>query len=118
MSIPLSYADRLRIRQPRVVYGTNEWTRFPPHVDGGGIERWEDPTFRQCFQTIFEGKWRDHNPFHLDDRLNAKSSMYGRSNHASIFRTWQGWLSLSMLVPVTDCFKSSRMSSLATRIAC
>ena len=35
---PLTYADRLRIRMP----GDSKFT-LGPHVDGGSLERWEDP---------------------------------------------------------------------------
>ena len=35
LSTPLAYADRFRIRHPGV-----QWNAHPPHIDGGGIERW------------------------------------------------------------------------------
>ena len=61
---------------------------------GGGIERWEDPTFRRCFEDILNGNWRKHDPFALEFRLNARSSLYGRPGQATVFRTFQGWLAL------------------------
>ncbi|KAG6827163.1 hypothetical protein H0H92_012923 [Tricholoma furcatifolium] len=75
LSVPLTYADRFRIRRPGVA-----WELHPPHVDGGTIERWEDPTFRQCFATILSGDWRSHDPYELKGRLDAISSRYGRPN--------------------------------------
>ena len=107
LSKPLSYADRFRIRHPG-----NQWNAHPPHVDGnyhiffqlvnsglnilvgGAIERWEDKTFRTCFADILSGNWKQHDPYDLEGRINARSSMYGRENQSSIFRTYQGWLAL------------------------
>ncbi|KZT20478.1 DUF1479-domain-containing protein [Neolentinus lepideus HHB14362 ss-1] len=100
LSTPLTYADRFRIRHPGV-----EWQRHPPHVDGGSIERWEDKTFRQCFADILRGDWENHDPYDLEGRLNARSSMYGRPNQASIFRTFQGWLALSETAPTEGTLK-------------
>ena len=94
LDTPLMYADRFRIRKPGV-----QWDAHPPHVDGkrfvsttplsrysirrdtgGGIERWEDEAFRQCFDDVFKGSWRDHDPYDLKNRVFAKSSLYGRPN--------------------------------------
>jgi hypothetical protein len=108
LNTPLTYADRYRIRKPGI-----QWDFHPPHVDGasslqsinfppliheilvgGTMERWEDPFFRKCFETILNGNWRDHDPFALEGRLNARNSLYGRPNQSSIFRTFQGWLAM------------------------
>lgn len=35
---PIVYGDRLRIRQPG-----DESFKLGPHIDGGSLERWEDP---------------------------------------------------------------------------
>lgn len=98
LSTPLTYADRFRIRHPG-----GDWNFHPPHVDGahfryidscqfemlifvylgGSIERWEDQNFRTCFEAILSGNWREHDPFDLEGRLNARSSMYGRPNQVS-----------------------------------
>jgi len=94
LSVPLTYADRFRIRHP----GGN-WTSFPPHVDGGGIERWESKTFRRCFEDIFAGNWRQHDPYELECRADARSSVYGRPGQATVFRTFQGWLAMSETAP-------------------
>ncbi|KZV72639.1 DUF1479-domain-containing protein [Peniophora sp. CONT] len=91
LKTPLSYADRYRIRKA----DGKPWSRFPPHVDGGSIERWEDPNFRSCFADILKGQWRDHDAYDLEGRIHARSSMYGRPNQASVFRTYQGWLAMS-----------------------
>jgi len=94
LSTPLSYADRFRMRHPG-----NVWDRHPPHIDGGSIERWEDETFRLCFADILNGNWREHDPYDLVNRINARSSLYGRPNQSTVFRTYQGWLALSETAP-------------------
>ncbi|KAF4613742.1 hypothetical protein D9613_008102 [Agrocybe pediades] len=94
LNVPLTYADRFRIRKPGL-----GWNFHPPHIDGGTIERWEDTHFRRCFEEILNGNWRNHNPFELEGRLDARSSLYGRPNQSSIFRTFQGWLAMSETAP-------------------
>ena len=47
---------------------------------GGAIERWEDGALRACFADILRGDWKTHDPYDLDGRINARSSMYGREN--------------------------------------
>ncbi|KAI0669555.1 DUF1479-domain-containing protein [Trametes maxima] len=89
---PISYFDRLRIRPP----GPSVFT-LGPHIDGGSIERWEDPAFRSCFGRILEGgdAWRRYDPFDVSPRLDANQDLYNAPNQCSIFRPWQGWTALS-----------------------
>ncbi|KAL5511381.1 hypothetical protein ACEPAH_4597 [Sanghuangporus vaninii] len=94
LSTPLAYADRFRIRHPGV-----QWAAHPPHIDGATIERWEDMSLRDTFGDILRGEWRKHDPYNLAGRLQANSSMYGRPEQASVFRTFQGWLALSETSP-------------------
>ncbi|CAE6506216.1 unnamed protein product [Rhizoctonia solani] len=111
LSTPLMYADRFRIRKPGV-----QWNIHSPHVDGGSIERWEDPGLRKCFQSILGGAWERHDPFDLTHRLDCNNDIYHRPNQAStqgllfqrilrlstqcsVFRTWQGWLAMSSTGP-------------------
>ncbi|KIM39352.1 hypothetical protein M413DRAFT_29510 [Hebeloma cylindrosporum] len=44
---------------------------------------------------ILKGNWEHHDPFELEGRLNAQSSLYGRPSQSSTFRTFQGWLATS-----------------------
>lgn len=69
------------------------WNFVHAHL-GGTIERWEDPYFRRCFEDMFTGRWRQHDPFALEGRLDARSSLYGRPGQSSIFRSFQGWLAM------------------------
>jgi hypothetical protein len=73
LDTPISYFDRLRIRLP----GDSKFT-LGPHVDGGSIERWEDPEYRKCFNKILEGgsAWREYNPFNAGPRVHAKQDLY------------------------------------------
>ena len=91
---PLTYADRLRIRQP----GDAKFA-LGPHIDGGGVERWECPSFRSVFRDILErSNWKNHDAFDLGpqgQRLRAQTSMYDGAGQCSVFRPWQGWMSMS-----------------------
>ena len=46
------------------------------HQDSGAMERWEDPSYRACYQKIFEGKWDEYDPWNADHRSNAKTDLY------------------------------------------
>lgn len=88
------YVDRLRIRQP----GDAQFA-LGPHVDGGGIERWEDLEYRSCYSSIFQGHWEDNDFFDATHRVNAQMCLYNTAGGCSAFRSWQGWLSLSTVNP-------------------
>jgi Protein of unknown function (DUF1479) len=71
LGTPISYFDRFRIRQPG-----NRSFALGPHIDGGSVERWEDPGLRACFRAILSGRWREHDPFDAAPRLFACSDLY------------------------------------------
>lgn len=103
LSTPVSYADRFRILKP----GTH-WDAHPPHVDGGAIERWEDPNFRTCYADILAGDWEKHDPYDLVGRLSAKTSLYGRPNQVRSFLTFNYQLELAYRFgPLSFFFSSS-----------
>ncbi|EPS40662.1 hypothetical protein H072_5481 [Dactylellina haptotyla CBS 200.50] len=91
---PLSYADRLRMRTP----GDKSFA-LGPHIDGGSLERWEDPTYASCYTEILKGNWENYNPFDATNRLDAKMDLYNSSGGCAAFREFQGWLSLSSCGP-------------------
>lgn len=70
---PISYFDRFRIRNP----GPSMFT-LGPHIDSGGIERWEDESYRAVWKPILQGgdEWRKYDPFDISLRLEAKHSLY------------------------------------------
>ncbi|KAI0326069.1 DUF1479-domain-containing protein [Cubamyces sp. BRFM 1775] len=108
---PISYFDRLRVRPP----GPSVFT-LGPHIDGGSIERWEDPAFRVCWRRILEGgeAWRQHDPFDISPRLDANQDLYNAPNQCTIFRPWQGWTALSSTGPGEGTLRILPMLSLAT----
>ena len=57
----------------------------PPRVNGGGIERWQDPTYRKVYRNILEGNWKDFDPFEVDYRVEEKP----------LFAAFEGRISLS-----------------------
>lgn len=103
------YADRLRIRQS----GDTQFA-LGPHVDGGSIERWEDPEYRSCYKSIFEGRWEENDLFDATHRVGANMSLYNTIGGCSIFRSWQGWLSVSTVAPGEGGLLVSPLLKLAT----
>lgn len=89
-SNPLSYADRLRIRDP----GDSEFT-LGPHIDGGSLERWEDPEYSRVYTKILEGNWEQYDPWDAKHRLSAQMDLYNGAGACSMLRFFQGWLSMS-----------------------
>ncbi|CAM0139195.1 hypothetical protein VKS41_002405 [Umbelopsis sp. WA50703] len=90
LSTNVTYCDRLRIRQP----GDTSFA-LGEHVDGGSVERWEDPEYRKSYQAILNGEWEKYDPFDATHRVDATMDMYDCSGGCSMFRSFQGWVSLS-----------------------
>jgi hypothetical protein len=90
----LSYADRLRIRRPG-----DAGFALGPHVDGGSLERWEDPEYRRVYERVFEGRWEEWDPFDATHRVDARMDLYNGAGACAMFRMWQGWLGLSDTAP-------------------
>lgn len=89
---PVAYADRLRIRQPG-----DAGFALGPHVDGGSAERWERGGYGRggVFDDIWRGKWEKFDPWELSCRLPVESDLYNGAGACSMFRSYQGWLSMS-----------------------
>ncbi|KAI0471404.1 DUF1479 domain protein [Xylaria cf. heliscus] len=92
LSQTLSYADRLRIRQP----GDTKFA-LGPHVDGGSVERWEKNGYglSGVYDKVFEGSWEEYDPWDASRRAGANMDNYNGLGAASMFRMFQGWLSMS-----------------------
>ncbi|KAK1023192.1 hypothetical protein LTR33_018099, partial [Friedmanniomyces endolithicus] len=88
-SHPLIYADRLRMRLP----GDNKFA-LGPHVDSGSCERWEAEGYGRghVFDSIWEGKWEDYDPWESSSRLQAQPDLYQGVGACSASRMFQGWL--------------------------
>jgi hypothetical protein len=82
------YADRIRRRPP----GSSS-LGLSPHVDGGSIERWLEPNFRNVYRHVFSGHWHEYNPFDAASRPDAQE--VPSPAVCSMFRTFQGWTALT-----------------------
>jgi hypothetical protein len=87
-----SYADRIRRRRP----GDNT-LGLSPHIDGGTIERWLDPGYQSLYRDVFQGDWRQHNPFCAIGRTRTQEIPSPAVCH--MFRTYQGWTALTTQGP-------------------
>ncbi|KAI5275352.1 DUF1479-domain-containing protein [Aureobasidium subglaciale] len=89
---PISYCDRLRMREP----GDAKFA-LGPHVDGGSCERWEDTGYGrgQVYKDIWQGNWEKYDPWESSSRLPVESDLYQGAGACSAFRAAQGWLSMS-----------------------
>lgn len=91
-SHPVAYADRLRIRQPG-----DAGFALGPHIDGGSCERWEEDGYGKggVYNDIFQGDWESYDPWESSCRLPVISDLYNGAGGCSMFRMFQGWLSMS-----------------------
>jgi len=93
---PLSYADRLRIRQP----GDAKFA-LGPHQDGGSVERWEREGYGRSgiYSSLFRGDWESYDPFDAAGRVDVVTNRYDGLGACSMFRAFQGWLAMSRCGP-------------------
>jgi hypothetical protein len=82
------YADRIR-RRPS---GSNS-LGLSPHVDGGSVERWLGPNFRNVYRHVFSGAWEKYNAF--DGAWRPDAEELPSPAVCSMFRTFQGWTALT-----------------------
>ncbi|EME46695.1 hypothetical protein DOTSEDRAFT_149112 [Dothistroma septosporum NZE10] len=110
-SHPMIYADRLRMRMP----GDAEFA-LGPHVDGGSCERWEPDGYGQgnVYESIWQGQWEQYDPWESSCRLHVNSDKYGGIGACSMFRMFQGWLSLSNTGPFEGTLLVNPLLSCAT----
>lgn len=87
-----TYADRLRQREPG-----DASLGLSPHIDGGSIERWIDPGYRQVYGKVFAGDPLAYDAFSAAHRTET----YEIPSPAvcSMFRTFQGWTALTAQGP-------------------
>ncbi|KAH9905583.1 DUF1479 domain protein [Xylariomycetidae sp. FL2044] len=108
---PLSYADRLRIRQP----GDANFA-LGPHMDGGSVERWETHGYGrgEVYDKIFQGAWEEYDPWNATTRVSAVIDNYNGLGACSMFRMFQGWLSMSYTKPYEGTLMVNPMLQLST----
>jgi hypothetical protein len=83
-----AYADRIRRRPP----GSGS-LGLSPHVDGGSVERWLGPNFRNVYRHVFSGAWQKYNAF--DGAWRQDAEEIPSPAVCSMFRTFQGWTALT-----------------------
>ena len=110
-SHPVTYADRLRIRQPG-----DAGFALGPHVDGGSCERWEEDGYGRggVYSEIFRGNWEVYDPWESSCRLPIASDLYNGPGGCSMFRMFQGWLSMSTTSPGEGTLKVNPLLAKAT----
>ena len=110
-SHPTIYADRLRMRLP----GDAKFA-LGPHVDGGSCERWEPEGYGRgnVYDKIWQGKWEEYDPWESSCRLPVVSDMYQGVGACSMFRMFQGWLSMSETAPFEGTLLVNPLLSRAT----
>jgi hypothetical protein len=110
-STPLSYADRLRIRRPG-----DAGFALGPHVDGGSVERWEKNGYgiKDVYQKVFDGEWENYDPWESSCRLPAVTDLYQGAGACSMFRMFQGWMSMSKTGPGEGTLQVNPMIKLTT----
>ena len=108
---PVSYADRLRIRQPG-----DAGFALGPHCDAGSVERWEENGYGRggVYQSIFKGEWEAYDPWESSCRLPVVSDLYNGPGGCSMFRMFQGWLSMSETGPGEGTLMVNPLLSKAT----
>lgn len=82
------YADRLRRRPPG-----SASLGLSAHCDGGSVERWIEGNFRKVYRHVFNGNWRDYDPFDAAFRPDVEE--ISSPAVCSMFRTFQGWTALT-----------------------
>lgn len=107
----MSYADRLRMRQPG-----DAGFALGPHVDGGSVERFEEEGYGLggVYDKIWQGKWEDFDPWESSCRLPVVSDLYNGAGACSMFRMFQGWLAMSRTGPGEGTLLVNPLFKLAT----
>ncbi|KAE8141269.1 DUF1479 domain protein [Aspergillus pseudotamarii] len=108
---PLTYADRVRIRQPG-----DQHFALGPHMDGGSVERWETEGYGKggVYDKVFEGKWEEYDPWDASGRVHAQVNLYDGLGACSMFRMWQGWMSMSNSGPLEGTLLVNPLVQLST----
>lgn len=108
---PISYADRVRIRQPG-----DAGFALGPHIDAGSVERWEPKGYGLggVYDKIFAGKWEEFDTWESSCRFPVDSDLYNGAGACGVFRMFQGWLSMSNTGPSEGTLLVNPLFKLAT----
>lgn len=86
------YADRIRQREPG-----DASLGLSPHIDGGSVERWIDPSFHEVYREVFFGDLEKYNPW--DAHFRTQTNEIPSPAVCQMFRTYQGWTALTQQGP-------------------
>ena len=87
-NIELSYADRVRRREPG-----DDTLGLSPHCDAGSVERWTDNSYQKIYKDIFADNFENFDPF--DAKYRDRTIEFESPAVAHVFRTFQGWTALT-----------------------
>ncbi|KAL4883569.1 hypothetical protein BJY04DRAFT_216392 [Aspergillus karnatakaensis] len=87
---PIVYADSLRHRRPGGFSPTAQ-----PHIDAGSLDRWADENYRHFYDAVFRGSPLDYDPYDVKKRIAANQAKFPGRSQSTVFRSFQGWTSLS-----------------------
>ncbi|KAB5586290.1 hypothetical protein GE09DRAFT_1074089 [Coniochaeta sp. 2T2.1] len=70
-------------------------------VDNGSLERWEPDGYGRggTYDAIFKGRWEEYDPWDPSGRIGTTTDAYNGHGACSIFRMYQGVLSLNHIEP-------------------
>lgn len=70
-------------------------------VDNGSLERWEPDGYGRggTYDAVFKGRWEEYDPWDPTGRIGTTSDAYNGYGVCSIFRMYQGVVSLNTIQP-------------------
>jgi hypothetical protein len=70
-------------------------------VDNGSLERWEPDGYGRggTYDAVFKGKWEEYDPWDPTGRIGTTPDAYNGYGACSIFRMYQGVVSLNTIEP-------------------
>lgn len=70
-------------------------------VDNGSLERWEPDGYQRAgaYNHVFDGHWEEYDPWECATRASATMDLYNGYGACTIYRMFQGVLSLSTIEP-------------------
>ena len=80
------------------------------------MERWEKHGYGLggVYDRIFEGRWEEYDPWDASGRVEAVNNNYDGLGACSMFRMWQGWLSMSWTKPKEGTLLVNPLMKLST----
>lgn len=80
------------------------------------MERWEDDGYGKggVYDKIWQGDWENYDPWEASGRARAVTDLYQGAGACSMFRMFQGWLSMSTTGPGEGTLLVNPLLSLAT----